>query len=462
MGVRDVQALPYGRYDVNTFYLLYELAAALRRIRWSAGRLAEYRVARLREIVCHAYESVTYYRDLFDKAGVRPDDIRTLADLRGLPITTKADLQAAPAEALLARNLDPSTFVQELTSGSTGRPFNIQHTQRERVRKSAIYIRTYLQAGLRLTDRQVCVTEDRGQGGYRRWLRALEDFLTQKRGEEGDGRWRGLRSWIGGRAYVPVYEDVDIQIDELRRLQPDFLLGYPSALSPIAEAVKARDEGHIRPRVVCTSAEALNRDMRQVIETAFGVPVLDLYSSVEFGNIAWQCRDCGAMHINADALIVEVVREDGTPAAPGEVGTLVCTDFDSHALPFIRYAVGDLGVLTDESGQCDCAFPTMGPIQGRMVDRIKRPDGGVISPYQFTCSLERVPGVAQYQVSQETLDRVTVRLVPGRGFVESSATEEMLARCRDILGDDVAVTVQVVDAIPREPSGKFRVIKSEL
>jgi phenylacetate-CoA ligase len=360
----------------------------------------------------------------------------------------------------LASNLDSSAFVKELTSGSTGRPFTIQHTRRERIRKSAIYMRTYLQAGLRLTDRQVCVTEDRGQGGYRRWLQAMEDFLTQKRGQE--GRRRGLRSLVGGRAYVPVFDSVDSQIDQLCRLQPDFLLGYPSALGPIAEAVKARDERRIRPRVMCTSAEVLNRDTRQVIESTFGVPVLDLYSSVEFGNVAWQCRHCDAMHINADALIVEVVREDGTNAAPGEIGTLVCTDFDSHAMPFIRYAVGDLGMLTDESGECDCAFPTMGPIEGRMVDRIKRPDGRVISPYQFTCSLERVQGVAQYQVSQETLEKVTVRLVPGRGFVEPAATDEMLARCQEILGDGIGVTVQVVDSIPREPSGKFRVIKSEL
>ena len=447
---------------MNAFYLLYELLAALRRKRWSASRLAEYQAVRLREIVHHAYNSVPYYHKLFDEAGVRPDDIRSPADLSHIPITTKAAMQSVPTEALLASNLDPSAFVKELTSGSTGRPFTIQHTQRERIRKSAIYMRTYLQAGLRLTDRQVCVTEDRGHGGYRHWLRALEDLITEKRGQEEEGRRRGLRSLVGGRAYVPVYDSVDIQIDELCRLQPDFLLGYPSALGPIAEAVKARDERRIRPRVVCTSAEVLNRDTRQVIESAFGLPVLDLYSSVEFGNVAWQCRDCGAMHINADALIVEVVREDGTNAAPGEIGTLVCTDFDSHAMPFIRYAVGDLGMLTDESGECDCAFPTMGPIEGRLVDRIKRPDGGAISPYQFTCSLERVQGVAQYQVSQETLEKVTVRLVPGRGFVEPDATDEMLARCREILGNDMGVTMQVVDSIPRDPSGKFRVIKSEL
>lgn len=447
---------------MNTFYLLYELGAALHRVRWLAGRLARYQRVRLSEIVNHAYEAVPYYHELFDKAGVRPEDIRSPADLCRLPVTTKEDLQRVPIEERLASNLDPNTFVKELTSGSTGRPFTIQHSQRERIRKSAIYIRAYLQLGLRITDQQACVTEERGQHTHRHWLKALEAFISKGQDQQGRRRWPW--SLIGGRTFIPVFDSVDSQLDQLRRVQPDFLLGFPSALRPIAEAIQERGETAIRPRVVCTSAEVLDLETRQIIESAFDVPVFNLYSSMEFGNIAWQCPHCGAMHINADSLIVEVVRQDGTSASPGETGTLVCTDFDSYAMPFIRYAVGDMGTLTEEAGaMCSrYAFPTMGPVEGRVVDRIRRPDGVIISPYQFTCSLELVSGIAQYQVMQETLDKLTVRVVPGRDFIEPDATDEVLARCREILGADVAVAVRVVDAIPREPSGKFRVVKSEL
>jgi phenylacetate-CoA ligase len=416
--------------------------------------------ARLSEIVRHAYETVPYYRKRFDEVGVRPNDIRSPTDLVHLPITTKEDLQRVASEECLAGNLDPNTFVKELTSGSTGRPFTIQHTQRERIRKSAVYIRTYLQLGLRITDQQACVTEERAQHPHRHWLRTLEAFLSRGRDSESGRRWPW--SLIGGRVFIPVFDSVDRQVDELSRLQPDFLLGFPSALRPIAEAIQQRGETRIRPRVVCTSAEVLDLETRQTLEAAFNVPVFNLYSSMEFGNIAWQCPRCGAMHINADSLIVEVVRRDGSLASPGEMGTLVCTDFDSHAMPFIRYAVGDLGTLMDETSECSCPFPSMGPIEGRVVDRIKRPDGIIISPYQFTCSLELVPGVAQYQVNQETLEKVTVRLVPGREFVKADATADVLVRCREILGEEMAIEVQVLDTIPREPSGKFRVVKSEI
>jgi phenylacetate-CoA ligase len=425
---------------VNTLYLLRELWAALRRKRWPASRLAGYQLVRLREIVHHAYEAVPYYRELFDKVGVRPTDIRSLADLSHLPVTTKATLQGLPAEAILTRSLDPNTLVTEHTSGSTGRPFTIRHSQRDQIRKSAIYVRAFLQVGLRFTDRQVFLSHERGQHESRRWLQALG---------------------IGRRVYVSVFDGLDSQLDQLGRLQPDFLLGFPSALRQVAEAIETRGEPRIRPRVVCTFAEVLDRDTRQLIESALGLPVLDLYSCIEFGNMAWQCRCSGAMHINADSLIIEVVRQDGTKAAPGEIGMLVCTAFDSHAMPFIRYAIGDLGTLTNGSCECGCAFPILGTIEGRTVDQIRRSDGTVISPYQFTCSLELVQGIAQYQVTQETLERLTVRLVPGRGFGPAT-TNEVLARCHAILGEGAAVTVHVVDSIPREPSGKFRVVKSEV
>jgi phenylacetate-CoA ligase len=444
---------------MSTLYLVYELLAALWRKRWSASRLAKYQMVRLRKLIHHAYNDVPYYRELFDKAGVRPADIRAPGDLIHIPVTTKAALQSLPAEATLPRGLDPNTLVQERTSGSTGRPFDIRHTQRDRIHKSAVYMRMYLQVGLRLTDQQACVTEERGQHTHRHWLKALEAFLTEGRGQHGRRRWPW--SLIGRRTFVPVFDSVDSQLDQLGRIQPDFLLGFPSALRPIAEAVKERDEHRIRPRVVCTSAEVLNREASQVIESAFGVPVLNLYSSMEFGNIAWQCPHGSAMHINADSLIVEVVRQDGTKADPGEIGTLVCTDFDSYAMPFIRYAVGDLGTLTDVPCACGSAFPTMGPVEGRIVDRLRRPDGIVVSPYEFTCSLELVPGIAQYQVIQKTAGQFTVRVVPGRGF-EPAATDKVRARCHSILGQDAIVTVQVADSIPREPSGKFRVVKSEI
>ncbi len=425
---------------MNTLYLLRELWAALRRKRWSSSRLAEYQIVRLRAIVRHAYEAVPYYHELFDKVGIRPTDVRSLADLSRLPITTKATLQGLPAEAILARGLAPRALVTEHTSGSTGRPFTVQQTQSDRIRKSAVHIRGYLQAGLRVTDQQVFLSHERGRHERRRWLQALG---------------------VGRRAYVSVFDSLDSQLEQLGRLQPDFILGFPSALRQVAEAIGTQSESLIRPRVVCTFAEMLDRDTRQVIESAFGLPVLDLYSTIEFGNIAWQCRYSGAMHINADSLIVEVVRQDGTQAAPGEMGTLVCTAFDSHAMPFIRYAIGDLGVLKGVSCECGCAFPLLGTIEGRTVDQIKRSDGMVISPYQFTCSLELVQGIAQYQVVQETLEQLTVRLVPGRGFGPAT-TDEVLARCHAILGEGTAVTVQVVDSIPLGPSGKFHVVKSKV
>lgn len=420
--------------------LLYELGAALYRQQWPARRLAGYQLNRLRAVVRHSYENVPYYRELFDKSGIRPEDIRSPIHLNLLPLTTKADLQGLPAEALLARGSNPGALKEERTSGSTGRPFTVRSSPGDLVRKRAVYMRALLNIGLRPTDRQVFLTVESGPHNNFRWLQALG---------------------LGRRTNEPVSKGLNSHLDHLERMRPDFLLGYPSALRQVALAIRDRGKPDVRPRLICTLAEVLDLDTLRILNSVFRSSVIDLYSATEFGNIAWQCPRTGLKHVNADWLIIEVVRRDGSPAGPDELGMVVCTALGLQAMPFIRFALGDLAAAVDTPCECGCAFPSLGTIEGRTVDQIVRPDGTVLSPYEFTCSLERIPGIGQYQVTQESREHLRILLVPGRGF-ERAALHEAQARCRAIMGEKASVSVRIVDAIPREPSGKFRVVRSSI
>jgi len=402
--------------------------------------LADYRLMRLRAIVRHAYEAVPFYHQLFDKAGVRPDDIRTLDHLPRLPLTTKAELQAQPTESILARGLNPGKLKKERTSGSTGRPFTVRSSPGDEVRKRAIYMRALLEIGLRLTDRQVFLTVETGPHNHFRWLQALG---------------------LGRRTNEPVFNCLKSHLDHLERMRPDFVLGYPSALRQVALAIQARGGNSIRPRLICSVAEVLDQDTLRILESVFQSSVIDLYSATEFGNIAWQCPLSGLRHVNADWLIIEVLRGDGSPAIPGELGTLACTALRLQAMPFIRYVLGDLGVAADRPCECGCAFPSLGMIEGRTVDQIRHPDGKMLSPYQFTCSLEQIPGIRQYQVTQVSSGHLLVLLAPVRGY-ENAARSEAQARCRTLMGENASVSVRIVESIPNEPSGKFRVVRSRM
>ncbi|MGH7230645.1 MAG: hypothetical protein ACREJU_04715, partial [Nitrospiraceae bacterium] len=131
-------------------------AAALRRV-WGRSHstredLVAYQNAQLRRLVRHAYRHVAYYRRLFDRAGVRPRDIRTPEDLRHIPITSRRDLQALPREEVVAQTVDPRRLIVRHTNGSSGQPLSIRVTWAEERLHGALRLRALRAYGLRLTD----------------------------------------------------------------------------------------------------------------------------------------------------------------------------------------------------------------------------------------------------------------------------------------------------------------------
>jgi phenylacetate-CoA ligase len=154
------------------------------------------------------------------------------------------------------------------------------------------------------------------------------------------------------------------------------------------------------------------------------------------------------------------VLRDGRPAEPGEHGELVATALHSFAMPFIRYAVGDM--VTRGAAACVCGQPfgTIRQVQGRMIDYFVLPNGGLVHPYQLTMGFLGVaPWIREYQLVQERTDRVVLRIV---AFTPPSA--EQTARVRQVLsqrlGSGVDVDVMVVSEIALAPSGKLRPSRS--
>jgi len=417
----------------------YHLAKLRRNVWRSPAELETIQVCKLRALVQHAYEHVPYYRHLFDQVGLSPGDIRSLDDLRALPVTTKAALREHPEQARVTPHRDGRNYISETTSGSTGMPFQIHFSRQEHRLRSLNIIRALIETGYRLTDRQALIRHERDEAQSRWWFQNLGIFR---------------------KYYVCVFDDLDVQLAKLRQIRPQHIYGFPSALKCLAQALLEEGITEVRPRVVCTSAEVLDEGTREIIRRGFDAPVLDLYGSVEFGNVAWECPTGAGYHISSDLVLVEFL-VDGRPAQPGERAELVCTSLFGYTMPFIRYSLGD--VAAPLAGACPCGrgLPLMGPVEGRLVDLIVLPSGRKISPYQFTTTVELLPGIRQYQVIQETTTRILVRIVPGAGFSPGTLAE-VEARCYRIVAQEAQVSAEVTESLPLEPSGKFRVVKSKV
>ncbi len=130
-----------------------------------------------------------------------------------------------------------------------------------------------------------------------------------------------------------------------------------------------------RPKALLTSSQTLTERARKSIESAFGSPVFDSYTSRELGGIAYECDAHRGYHVVAEGYIVEIL-VDGRPAKAGETGDLVITDLNNYAMPFIRYQIGDLATASDDA-PCVCGrgAPRIAAVHGRMPSIIHAPRG---------------------------------------------------------------------------------------
>ena len=399
----------------------------------AVGRLRD---RRLRAMVEHAYRNSEFYRARFRAAGLRPSDIRTAADLRHLPPTTKAELQAAPPEHLLARGFDAGNTVHEATSGSSGRVLQIHHSR-------AAYDRYWAFAFRHLREL-----------GYRPWDRvaytAYDPLLPLP--------W--ARSGLGTRHQIDLRQrDPRRYVEDLLRIQPHLITAYPSILRLVIAAATPAELRRIRPRAIHLHSELLTEGIRAEIRGAFGADCFDDYSTFEFHHVAYECRQ-HTYHIAADNVVVEVVRA-GQPVAPGEQGELLLTGLTNAAMPLLRYAIGDVGAAGTGTCGCGRGFPTMQLLQGRVDDYVTLPSGRRFSPRMINPAFENLPGILEHVLVQEAADHLVAHLHvdPGHQATTPGLVEDALRR---LFGERIRLDVRLTAEVQRARTGKLRCIVSRV
>lgn len=356
-----------------------------------------------------------------------------------IPTTNKLKLQSLKNEEILAKGIDIDRCICDVTSGSTGIPLHVYFTREDHIIRSLIFIRTFMETGYKLTDRQAIVCDTRFASSKRYWFQNLGIFRKK---------------------YVPVQFSLGEQIKMLRDYEPDFIHGYPMSLVLIANKLLEERIDGILPRMVCTGAELVSKRTRETINSAFRVNMVDTYATIESGLIAWECQAHRGYHINIDSVVLEFLC-NGRPASPGERGKVVVTNLHSYAMPIIRYELGDVCISCNDMCTCGIELPLMSIVEGRVDDMIYSPTGKVISPNSITNAMEAVEGISQFRVIQETEDILLVQLVQGKLF--SSDTSNTAQRLlKELAGESMEVKVQIVNEIPKEHSGKIRAVISKV
>ena len=425
--------------------LLYYLWKIRKAQRLSPSELEKLQNRKLRAIVKHAYENVPYYHELFNSAKLKPEDIRVKEDLVKIPITTKKVLQKLSISERVTKGVDISKCIKCRTSGSTGEPLDMFLSKRELCYRIAMQTRVY---GLNLTEKKVNILDRTPlppQGSPATIFRKLKQYLNHL------GLWR--------RYYFSLFEEPQELVSKLLEIKPDVIETQPSTMRLISEFVRENNITRISPKSIFTRAELLSREDRKQIETVFGTKLTDLYGIIEFGIVAWECEKHPGYHINSDIVLVEAIKDN--QQVYGEEGEMICTDLINYTMPFIRYAVGDIVILSKEKHNCGRNFPLIRLIEGRSNDFVTLPSGKILPPILLIITLEKIEGISQFKLIQENINVFDVQIVKGQNFKET-IIEEVKHVLREILGRNTRININIVSEIPREKSGKIRPIESKI
>jgi phenylacetate-CoA ligase len=212
---------------------------------------------------------------------------------------------------------------------------------------------------------------------------------------------------------------------------------------------------------VITSAGTLHDFMRDRIERVFGCPVYNRYGSREVGLIAAERPGAKGLWVAPWSTVVEVVDETGDPVPPGTDGEILVTSLINHAMPLVRYRIGDRGALAPGSAR---GTQILSSVLGRNVDAFRRRDGTLVDGEYFTHLLYFRDWVEKFQFVQTDYDEVVLRVVSRDRDRRQLQPEldEMASQAKAALGPDTVLRIEWVDDIPPAPSGKYRYTISEV
>jgi phenylacetate-CoA ligase len=280
-----------------------------------------------------------------------------------------------------------------------------------------------------------------------------------------------LASWAKYRIRNYVQFDTFQQFDDrkvdriiaaIRKERPRHIYGYGSSIGRVAARLDARGEAlsaEERPLLVEYTADHLHPAERAIATRVFGAPVISSYGASECGGVSQECRS-GRLHVSVDHAVVEILRRDGSPAEPDEIGEIVLTTLHNGRMPLIRYRIGDLGAYTLSPCDCGVTLPLMSLQAGKAVDLVTTSTADKVSAHLFDyinlhLMKSGVSGVKQFLVEQTGLDQFVLKVVRDQPF-DPRSIDLYVDRMKGYLGSQISVRPEFVDDIELAPSGKRR------
>jgi len=440
---------------MNSFYDLIFISKVLknylfnidRQRRFNDEELSRYQNKNFKKMVQFAY-TVPLYHHTYKKAGIHPDDIKSIEDIKKLPTVSKYDFKNYYPDGLVSSKIKKSKLIEVTTSGTTGKSLSIYVDMVEIVNGLFGYIRF-------LREHDINWRKDK--------LTIIGDFAPHT--AETGYIFKGIQSQFGKNLFLKNIQWLNTNdppekvMEEIDKFKPDFLGGYTGMLGHLALLKEEGFGQDVSPRIIASTGSSLSKSLKELIELTFNAKVFESYGSTESGPIAFQCR-YGKYHIMSDYVYLEFLK-DGESVESREAGKVVLTKLFGNGTPIIRYnAMNDIVAPLYEKCNCGLSGVLIDKIYGREDISLYSLDGKILLPSSFGEIFSRIlyelktNKLTDVRVIQHSLTKIEIKVVIDEKLRNVGPSVEelfsfLIRNFKEKLGAGVEIQIKEVDKIDR-------------
>lgn len=393
----------------------------------------DFQLAALNRILSHAYAKIPFWHSVLDQSGLNPGNLRSVDDLKKLPLLSKKEIQKD-----ITSFLDPSTrkvFLSKgLTSGTTGSPGVFYRDFRSVNFENAITWSIRSKAGMHHKSRMVWLRGDIVAPPQKK----VPPFWIVNKGEN--------KLVVSTYHLIPEYQ-LNI-IDQIRQYQPIGAFAYPSAAYILARWCKQL--GQTMPfRNLHTSSETILEEQQEVIRSTLRGQWVDIYGQAERVNLLASFDD-GDYNVYTEYGVTELLPHGDNRFE------IIGSTLHNYAMPLFRYRTGDIVTSFSDGGN---ERPKIKGLSGRQEDFVRLPDNRLIGRLDLV--FKGLHNIIEGQIYQKEIDNIIIRIVRDNGYL-SEDEEKLMKNARLRLGHDVKISIQYADKIKRTHQNKFKFVVSDI
>jgi phenylacetate-CoA ligase len=407
---------------------------------WPAERARAYQLQELQRICRLAYEKAGFYRKAFESVGFHPKDLKSIEDLRALPLTDRQTIRENLSEMCTRSKTDPSVDFGS-TSGTSGEPLYFYMGRERTAVQYAYLIVSWARAGYRL-----------GMP-----MAVLRGRVVRPRRHDCYYEHDPLLGHFYYSSFHMTDQNMEAYLDHISRIGPCFLHVYPSTAAALARFLRRRDaEAPPGIRGLIAESEIVYPEQRSMVEEVLGCRYFSCYGQSEKVVLAAECEQSIAYHVWPTYSYFELLDDAGRPVStPGQRGEIVGTSFVNTVVPFVRYRTGDHATyVSDRCKACGREHILIRDVSGhRNQEMLIGFDGQEIPWVALNMHDDTFVRVQRFQFYQDTPGSAVLRIVPAREFGEADR-RRILANLDQKLDNQLSLEIELVSSLRASPRGK--------